>query len=57
MTTKEKNIEIIEETQNNTQPHQSTFIFQSIDTSLQTQSHLSEDRQYTFKIIKRRSPW
>ena len=57
MTTKEKNIEIIEETQNNTQPHQSTFIFQSIDPSLQTQSHLSEDRQYTFKIIKRRSPW
>ena len=57
MTTKEKNIEITEETQNNTQPHQSTFIFQSIDPSLQTQSHLSEDRQYTFKIIKRRSPW
>ena len=57
MKTEEKNIEIAEETQNNTQTHQLTHIFQSTQPSLQTQSHPSEDRQYTFKIIKRRSPW
>jgi hypothetical protein len=57
MTTPEKNIEISEERGNNIQTAQSTLLFQSTQPSIQNQSHQSEDRQYTFKIIKRRSPW
>ena len=57
MTTPEKNIEISEERGNNIQTVQSTLLFQSTQPSIQNQSHQSEDRQYTFKIIKRRSPW
>ena len=57
MTTPEKKIEISEERGNNIQTAQSTLLFQSTQPSIQNQSHQSEDRQYTFKIIKRRSPW
>ena len=56
-TTEEKTKENQEESISNPQTLQSTLLFQSTLPSQNIPNHTKEDRQYTFKIIKRRRPW